>query len=163
VFGASAAPWLIWLAAHHIGGDVPIGKGLDPGYVIARAWRAWPSIRALYQNAITSQWTLILPVGFLITLAGMLYQPTRKAACFYAIAAALVFLSLVWVYVISANSLNWYLRTSASRTVDDFMFIAVGAIVHLAGLVFPSARLNEQTRREVQVGSLAIDSFAVDA
>jgi hypothetical protein len=162
VFGVSAAPWLIWLAAHHIGGDVPIGKGLDPGYVLARAWRILPSMRALYQNATSSQWTAALPVGALIVLAGMLYQPTRRAACFYAAAAVAVFLSLVWVYVISANSLEWYLTTSATRTVDDFMFIVVAAIVHLSGLVFPDVRRNQQTPGPVQVGTRAIDRSPAD-
>jgi hypothetical protein len=140
-FAAMAAPWLLWLAAHHLGGsDVPIGKGLNPIYVFGRLGRAWPAIKSLYGNAVWGGWLHILPIGLVITAVGLIVPKTRRIAGFYLLTGVGVFLSLVWVYAIATTPLTWYLDTSANRTVDDFMFVAIAGIIHLAGVMVGDGR-----------------------
>jgi hypothetical protein len=39
--------------------------------------------------------------------------------------------------MINPNTLSFLIPTSASRTVDGLMFVAIAALLHLTGSVFP--------------------------
>jgi hypothetical protein len=133
-FLVAVAPWRLWLAAHNIGGDMPIGKGLDPHYLSSRTARLSPTFTALYHQ-LTSQsvWHYLLPLGLALVLARLIPRHSRALASFYGLTGIFVFASIVWAYWINANPIQWYLATSANRTVDGVMFVAAAGLLGLAG------------------------------
>jgi hypothetical protein len=133
-FLAAIAPWRVWLAIHHISGDMPIGKGLDPRYVIGRASRIPPTLTALYdQVTMQGAWHYVLPLAIALVIASLIVRGARWSAAFYGLTGVLTFLSLIWGYTINENGIQWYLATSASRTVDGVMFVAIATLLGLTG------------------------------
>jgi hypothetical protein len=130
---ATVLPWRLWLAAHDIVGDMPIGNGLDPSYLASRTERVRPTVDALV-NAMTDQgtWVGFLPLGIGVVLAGLLTAGYRRLAAFYGLAGVLIFGSLVWAYWISPNDLTWHLNTSVTRVIDGLLVAAGVATLHLA-------------------------------
>jgi hypothetical protein len=137
-FAVAVAPWRLWLAFHHIGGDMPVGKGLDPAFLAGRADRISPTITALYdQIANQSAWYYLLPLAIAVVLASAVVRSSRRAAAFYGLTGVAVFVLVVWAYMINPNTLSFLIPTSASRTVDGLMFVAIAALLDLTGSVFP--------------------------
>jgi hypothetical protein len=130
---AAILPWRIWLAANDISGDMPIGKGLDPGFLASRAERVWPTVEALVP-AMTDQgaWLYLLPLGIGVVVAGLLTSGYRRLSGFYGLAGLLIFASLVWAYWISPSDLEWQLGTSATRVIDGLLLTAAVATLHVA-------------------------------
>jgi hypothetical protein len=130
---ASILPWRVWLAANDISGDMPIGKGLDPGFLASRAERVWPTIEALV-TAMTDQgaWLFLLPLGIGVVVAGLLTSGYRRLSGFYGLASLLIFASLVWAYWISPSPLEWQLGTSSTRVIDGLLIAAAIATLHVA-------------------------------
>jgi hypothetical protein len=135
-FAVAIAPWRLWLAVHHVGGDMPVGKGLDPAYLADRTNRISPTLKALYAQ-LTDQgsWSFVLPLGIGVVLACLLARTGRRLAAFYGLAGVAVFLSVVWAYVINPNDLSFQLPTSVNRTVDGLMFLAIAALLQLTGVL----------------------------
>jgi len=130
---ATVLPWRLWLARHGIHGDVAFSDGIDPGYVVDRLERAGLAVSGLARDGFGSDWPLILPVALLLTAIGAFARGTRTLALFHLAAGLGFFAVLVWVYTVSRNDINWYLGTSAPRTVTAVILIEMSAIVHLAG------------------------------
>lgn len=150
-FVAMLAPWQLWLAAHHIGGDIPIAKGLDPIYVWDRMNRFGPSISAFYNNATSSGWDGLVVIALIVLVLALYTGTARREVSFYASAALLNVLAIVWVYVISPIDLSWWLATSASRTDDGFVLTVVAATFAVCGQMLPpdsaDSRSSIQTSR----------------
>jgi hypothetical protein len=130
---ATALPWRVWLLAHDISGDMPLDKGLDPGYLAGRTERVWPAIEAL-ANAMTDPgpWLGILPLAIGMVIAGLLTAGARRLPAFYGLAGVLIFGSLVWAYWISPHKLSWHLATSVTRVVAPLLVVSAVAALHLA-------------------------------
>jgi hypothetical protein len=137
-FAVLVLPWRVWVAAHHLSKisspDVPVGKGLDPAYLIGRADRLGPTLTALYQQ-LTFQgiWAWLLPMAIALTLACLLTRRVVRLSSFFALTGVGVFLVTVWAYVAGTLPLSWWLGTSASRIVDGTMFVSAAAILSLTG------------------------------
>jgi hypothetical protein len=126
-------PWRIWLAAQGISTEMPIAKGLDPGYLAGRAERVWPSVEALVGVMIDQgTWLGFLPLGIGVVAAGLFTSGYRRLSAFYGFAGLFIFASLVWAYWISPYELDWHLATSSSRVVDEVLVVAAIATLHLA-------------------------------
>jgi hypothetical protein len=139
-FTVAIAPWRLWLSAHHVSGDMPVGKGLDPSYLVSRADRLSPTLTSLYgQIADQRVWYYVLPLAIALAVACLIARTARRVAAFYLLTGLVIFLSLLWAYLINPNPIGWYLATSATRTVDGMMFVAMAAILHLTGRLLPSA------------------------
>jgi hypothetical protein len=131
--GLAVLPWRLWLAAHDLSSDLPVAKGLDPGYLADRADRVGPSLRALRHEIFDpGQWMLLVPIAAAIALLVLLSRGARRVSAFYVLSGTLVFASLVWAYWISPYELGWHLRTSADRVVAVLFFIAVAALAQVA-------------------------------
>lgn len=131
--GLAVLPWRLWLAAHDLSSDLPVAKGLDPGYLTDRADRVGPSLRALRHEIFDpGQWMLLVPIAAAIALLVLLSRGARRVSAFYVLSGTLVFASLVWAYWISPYELGWHLRTSADRVVAVLFFIAVAALGQVA-------------------------------
>lgn len=133
-FAAAVAPWRLWLAVHHIGGDMPVGKGLDPSYLASRSGRISPTLTALYaQISDQGVWHYLLPLGVSAVLACLIVRETRRLAAFYALTGVGILATVLWGYTINPNRIGWLAATSATRTVDGLMFVAIAALLHLTG------------------------------
>ncbi|HVP01137.1 MAG TPA: hypothetical protein VMT10_01100, partial [Solirubrobacteraceae bacterium] len=130
----SVLPWHIWLSSHNIVGDTPLRKGLEPGYLVDRAWRVWPTVRALAEQiGDGATWLYLVPLGLGVALAGLATRRIREPSAYYLLSGVFVFTSLVWAYVITPDDLHWRLQTSANRVVVALVFLAVAALLQLAG------------------------------
>jgi hypothetical protein len=153
-FAVAVAPWRLWLAVHNIGGDMPVGKGLDPAFLARRADRISPTITALYdQIANQSAWYYLLPLGIAVVVASAVIRGARRTSAFYGLTGFAVFALVVWAYMINPNPIGWLISTSASRTVDGVMFVAIAALLHLTGSLFPrrGALQESQVNREMPI------------
>jgi hypothetical protein len=131
-FVVAAAPWRIWVAANGIEGDVSLGKALNPGYLLDRADRIWPSIDALYyQLQDQGSWLYVLPLALIVLAAVIGFRLGRRPAAFYLLTGATFFVALVWVYWSAPYDIHWYLGTSAYRVVGGIAAIAIAALLHL--------------------------------
>jgi hypothetical protein len=137
-FLAMVAPWQLWLAVHHVGGDIPIGKGIDPVYLIDHLNRLGPSASAFYHNAISSGWDGLVVIALVLLLVGLCVGRLRREASFFLVAAGLNVAAILWVYVISPINLTWWLATSANRTDDGFVLTIAAATFALCGQMLPA-------------------------
>jgi hypothetical protein len=139
-------PWRIWTAAHDIKGDMPAGKGLDPGFLLDRTDRVWPAVEAIgHQLGDQGQWLYLFPLAVLVIAVCLVSGIGRRPAAFYLASLVVVGSGLVWSYWISPYPLQWHLDNSVDRVVSIPMFICLGALVHLSGLLL-SALLQRQRR-----------------
>jgi len=133
-YAVAVAPWRLWLAAHHITGEMPVGRGLEPSYLIAHSDRIQPTVNALFSE-VTNQgnWYYLLPIGLALMIAGLATRGLRRVAAFYLLAMLGAAVLVLWAYIINPNELSWLIGTSASRTVVGPMLIAAAGTFHLAG------------------------------
>ena len=129
-------PWRLWLAAHGIEGDMPVAKGLNPGYLLDRIDRVGPAIAAINgQFADPERWLYILPLATLVVVASLVSGVGRRVAAFYLGCFLLVWAAFVWSYWISPHDLEWHLATSVDRVVSIPMLVCLAALVHLSGML----------------------------
>lgn len=142
-------PWRVWTAAHGIKTDLPVSKGLtDPGYMLDRIDRVWPSIRALgHEMADQSRWLYLLPLATLVVVAALVSGTGRRVAAFYMASFAVVSAGFIWSYWLSPYPIEWHLENSAGRVISALMFICIAAVVHVSGLLL-NALDRRQRRRD---------------
>lgn len=129
-------PWRIWLAAHGIEGDMPVAKGLNPGYLLDRIDRVGPAIAAINgQFADPERWLFVLPLATLVVVASLVSGVGRRVAAFYLGCFLLVWAGFVWSYWISPHDLEWHLATSVDRVVSIPMLVCLAAVLHLSGVL----------------------------
>jgi hypothetical protein len=131
---AGVLPWRIWVSAHNVYDDIPIGKGLSPSYLADRWNRVWPSITALYQQLIDQvTWMYVLPLGAALAIAWFVAGRRREQSVFFFATGVLFFLALVWTYwVATVEPLSLFLSTSAYRLVAAIAAIALAAVLELS-------------------------------
>jgi hypothetical protein len=133
---AAILPWRIWTAVQGIEGDMPVGKGLTPGFLLDRTDRVWPAIDALgHQLGDPDRWLYLLPLATLVIAASLISGVGRRVAGFYLASMLLICAGLVWSYWISPNPIDWHLDTSVNRVASLPVFVCVAAVVHLSGLL----------------------------
>jgi len=133
-FAAVILPWRLWIGAHHIHGDLPVGKGLSRSFLHSRSWRVDPAVSSLAAH-LGDQHTLLflVPLAVVLCAAGLFRAQLRAVACFYLMSGIGSFLLLVWAYWISPLRLTVHLATSANRVVIGLLMLSVAAILQLAG------------------------------
>jgi hypothetical protein len=139
-FAGMVAPWRLWLAVHHIKGDMPVARGFEPSFLLEHTGRIQPTVNALFSEVTAqSNWYYLLPMGLALVVAGLATPGLRRIAVFYGLATLGAFIMVLWGYVINPNGLGWLIATSASRTVVGPMLIAVAGTFHLAGALLTHA------------------------
>ena len=139
-FAVMIAPWRLWLAVHHITGDMPVARGLEPSFLLEHTARIQPAVNALFSEVTNqSNWYYLLPMGLALVVAGLTTRRLRRIAVFYGLAILGAFIMVLWGYVINPNGIGWLIATSASRTVVGPMLIAVAGTFHLAGALLTHA------------------------
>jgi hypothetical protein len=139
-FAVMVAPWRLWLAVHHIMGDMPVARGLEPSFLLDHTSRIQPTVNA-FLSEVTNQgnWYYLLPMGLALVAAGLATRGLRRLAAFYGLAILGAFIMVLWGYVINPNGIGWLIATSANRTVVGPMLIAVAGTFHLAGALLTHA------------------------
>lgn len=128
------APWRVWLAVHHLRGDLPIVKGLDPSFLAHRISRVWPAVQGLYgQLDNLSTVAIAVPVSLAIVLLRLRGRERLLALAFYLAVGVLYFAALVWAYWISPLNINFHIGTSVDRVYLGIAFIALAAVLQLGG------------------------------
>ena len=117
-------PWRIWISDHGIRSSTPIGKGLDPGYLVDRFGRVWPSVRTIVEKSFDGDWLAIVPLALVAGVAVLAWRRSWSVAAFAAGLLGIVFLSLLWAYWVQRPRLEYLLSTSASRTVTTLVVVA---------------------------------------
>jgi hypothetical protein len=127
-------PWRLWLAVNHLHGDIPVSKGISPGFLADHVSRVRPSLEALYTQLSAGGFpALLVPLGLAIVLVRLRGRDASPAAGFYLATGLAYFGSLVWAYWISPLDLAFHLQTSANRVVLSVMFVGAAALLHLTG------------------------------
>jgi hypothetical protein len=127
-------PWRAWLSTQGIEGDLPLSKGLDPGYMLDRIDRVWPAIESIgSQLADQGRWLQLLPLAALAVAVSLVSGKGRGIAVFYLASFLLVWAGIVWSYWISPHPLEWHLGLSANRVVSVLVLLCLAAVVHLSG------------------------------
>jgi hypothetical protein len=160
-------PWRIWMSANGIESDLPVSKGLDPGYMFDRTSRIWPSIRTLgHELSDQSRWLYLLPLAVLVVLAALISGTGRRVAAFYAAAFGVVCAGFIWTYWLSPYPIGWHLETSAGRVITVLVFICVAALVHVSGLLLNAlmgpGRQRQANAGEARAGRVVPVGSAVD-
>src|SRR5689334_2290109 len=122
----SIVPWRIWISHHGIRSSTPIGKGLNPSYLVDRFDRVWPSIRTIVEKSFGGDWLAILPLALAVGLLVLAWRRSRSVPLLAGGVLAVVFLSLLWAYWVQRPGLHYLLSTSGSRTVTTL--VVVGAV-----------------------------------
>ena len=112
-----ALPWRIFTAVHHLStGGIQLSGVFRPSLLAAHAGRVGPSAHALVDQVGLTRWGLLVPL-IVIGLLAALMSGRVLLAWFAATWLLLSFAGLVTVYWVSSLQLDWYLGTSAYRTV----------------------------------------------
>jgi hypothetical protein len=138
-FGAllvvAVVPWHVWTAANDIKSNLPISKGLDPGYLSDRSDRIVPSFKALYPMLESGGLSYVVPLAVALVLVGLATAGLRRVAAFYLLAGLGTLFSVVWAFVITNDTLAYQISTSASRVVMGVTAVGVAALLQLGGLL----------------------------
>jgi 4-amino-4-deoxy-L-arabinose transferase-like glycosyltransferase len=132
---AALAPWQIWVKAHDIKGNLPVGKGLDPGYLSDHSDRVSPTVKALLPMLESGGLSYVIPLGLAIALLGLATRGLRPVSAFYLLAALGTFASVVWAFVISPDTIEYQIATSANRVIMGVAFVALAGLLHICGLL----------------------------
>jgi hypothetical protein len=150
VLAITVLPWRLYMSAHGIRSDLPVSKGIDPGYMLPRADRIWPSIRVIgHDLAEQDKWLYLLPLAVLVVLAALISGIGRRAAAFYAATFLVVTAGYIWTYWLSQYQIGYHLETSVPRVISVLMLIAVAALVHISGLLLSALLAQRQASGDV--------------
>jgi hypothetical protein len=138
---AAVAPWRLWVAAHGIQGDLPVAKGLTPGYLADRSSRVGRSFDALIgQLADQGRWSYLVPAALALIIVCLVARrgprsQARRLGAFYLLVSIAFFALVVWSEWVIPSPLDFQLRTSAPRVVSGVVFVGLAALIQLSGLL----------------------------
>jgi hypothetical protein len=153
-FGALAvAPWRLWLSAHGLKGELPLGKGLNPGFLADRFDRVWPSMGALHDQLTNHESVAIFAaIGIALAIVRLRGPGRSPVAGFYLGVGVLYYFALVWAYWISPLPLRFHLDTSVSRVYLGIGFIALAGILQMGNLSLRAAPVAHEPTPEPATG-----------
>ena len=130
------APWRLWVAAHGIPGQIPVGRGLSSGFLSSRSDRIGPTVGRL-THELGNRHNFLLLVALALALCGLgfLFSRVRAVATFYLAVGVLFFGAVVWAICISRVALVWQLHTASDRVVQGIVAVSAAAILQLSGLL----------------------------
>jgi hypothetical protein len=104
-------------------------KAASPSYLAAHADRVTPTLQSLVGWIGVTRFGFLVPLVVIALLAGLLSRQFALTA-FISGWLVLAFAAIVTIYWISPHQINWYLNTSAYRTVVTLV-IAAGSLAPL--------------------------------
>lgn len=146
-------PWRAWSAIEGVQGQLPLGQGLNPGYLAGRVDRVVPAVRALV-DALDDQdaWLYLLPLALGLAVVCLIVGAARRLAVFYLASMAMLSGFLVWAYWISQAGIEWHLGTSVGRVSTGVVLVALAGLLQLAGELHERGAAPIEEAVEVAVG-----------
>jgi hypothetical protein len=129
------APWQLWIGGHDIKSNLPIAKGLDPGYLSEHSDRIGPTLKVLLPMLESGGLSYIVPLALTLALLGIATSGLRRVAAFYLLAGVGTLASVVWAFVITPDALDWQIGTSGNRVIMGVTFVSLAALVQIGGLL----------------------------
>jgi hypothetical protein len=127
---APLVPWRVFLRVHQVHNvSFDLTNAASPSYLSAHADRVSPTVHSLIHHVALTRFGLLVPLVALALLAGLLSRQFALTA-FISGWLALAFVAMVTIYWISPHPINWYLGTSAYRTVVTLV-VAAGSLAPL--------------------------------
>src|SRR5581483_11850078 len=132
---------------HGIRSSTPIGKGLNPSYLVDRFDRVWPSIRTIVEKSFSGDWLAILPLVLAVGLIVVAWRMSWSAPLFAGGVLLVVFLALLWAYWVQRPSVHYLLSTSGSRTVTTLVVVG-GVFLPILGAELLRSYTGRNERRD---------------
>jgi hypothetical protein len=130
----TVVPWRLWVMAHHLQTEDPLGRLVNPSYLFDNIGKVGIALRALVMQ-LDSVGSVMIFAGLGLAMALVaVWDPRHRALGGFYLGAALGYLATLLVsYWIWPFPLANELDHSAPRVVIGVAFIAVAAILQLAG------------------------------
>jgi hypothetical protein len=138
IFAAGALPWILWRSSKDLQSQdiAPLGDSLDATYLGDRADRIPEAFSGIFDRlGDVGHWTYIPPVLLALAVTCLIRGVARREAAFYLGSATLMVLGLVFVYWTGHPPLDYWIETSADRTVTSVVYICAAGVIHLLALI----------------------------
>lgn len=137
-------PWRIWVNAHDLEPkELPLGKAVNPSYLLDRTDRVGPAVRGLAEQAFKPGWWLaILPLLLISTVLALRDRRGRPLAVFVLSLVGLMFLSLLWAYWGDRPEIHQHVAHTARRVVTSALVVC--------GLFLPLLVAQLDSRRQAR-------------
>jgi hypothetical protein len=127
-------PWRLWVAAHHLQTEVPLGRVANPGFLARNVDRVGPVVHGLDQQlGMTNGVTIFVSLALAMVAACAWERRGRTLGAFYLVVLAGYYATLVWSWWIDTLPLSFMGPATAGRLDLGLGFIAVAAVLHLSG------------------------------
>jgi hypothetical protein len=118
-------PWRIWVNAHDLEPrELPLGKAVNPAYLLDRTDRVGPAVRGLAEQAFKPGWWLaLLPLLLIAVVLALRDGRGRPLAVFTLTLVGLMFLSLLWAYWGDRPEIHQHVAHTARRVVTSALVV----------------------------------------
>jgi hypothetical protein len=128
-------PWRLWVSAHHLQTEQPLGRIVDPVFLADHLSRVGSGVTALVSHlASPGGVTLFVSLALAIVAVCFWERRDRGLAGFYLVAGFGYFVALVWSYWITDIGVAFQISHSSPRVVAGPAFIALAAVLQLSEL-----------------------------
>lgn len=119
-------PWRIWVSAHDLEPtELPLGKAVNPSYLLDRTDRVGPAVRGLVEQAFKPGWWLaVLPLLLLAAALALRSRRGRPLATFVLCLVGLMFASLLWAYWGDRPEIQQHVAHTARRVVTSALVVS---------------------------------------
>jgi hypothetical protein len=133
---AGALPWMLWRSSKGIkdANRAEAGDALDAlGPEIDRVPKSFTAI--FDQIVDAGRWTYIVPCLLVLSVVCLVRGTARREAAFYLAVPVLMTFALVLVYWTGNLEIDYWLGSSADRTVAGIVYVSGVGLVHLSGIL----------------------------
>jgi hypothetical protein len=126
-------PWRLWVSAHSLQSENPLGRVIDPVYLANHIGQAGTAIGALVGRLTTLQSGTafaVLALAMCVVVIGERRQ--RSLAAFYLFSGVGYLIALVWSFWTSILPVSFLDHASAPRIVLPLGLLGVAAVLHLS-------------------------------
>jgi hypothetical protein len=126
-------PWRLWVDAHNLQTENPLGRVVDPVYLANHLSAARQATGALAGH-LTSPLTVTAFALIALAMAGVAIweRGRRSLGAFYLAGGIGYFIALAWSFWTSVLPVSFLIRASAPRIVVPLGLLGVAAVLHLS-------------------------------
>ncbi|MEO8289673.1 MAG: hypothetical protein ABI649_01595 [Gaiellaceae bacterium] len=119
-------PWRIWVRAHDLEpAELPLGKAVNPSYLLDRTDRVGPALSGLAEQAFKPGWWLaVLPLFLVATALALRSRNGRPLGIFVLCLVGLMFASLLWAYWGDRPEIDQHVAHTARRVVTSALVVS---------------------------------------
>jgi hypothetical protein len=126
-------PWRLWVTAHNLQTENPLGRVADPVYLVNHITAARQATGVLAGRLTSLQSVTAFALIALAMAAVAIFEPGRRPlGTFYLAAGFGYFIALVWSFWTSILPVSFLAQASAPRIVMPLGLLGVAAVLHLS-------------------------------